>query len=111
MDTAMRFDETYQVEVPTDDAEFFIATAQWLIQAGYLHGQPNPYVCVNYAVLTAKGLEVLKAIPDSVSSKATIGEQLASTAKSGGKEIARGLVSQAFSIGTRLISPLVGLTP
>ncbi|NMY81034.1 hypothetical protein HBO01_20325 [Pseudomonas rhodesiae] len=110
VENAMQYDERYGTEVPTEDAEFFIATADWLMQAGYLTCKPYPYLRVDDAILTAKGLEVLKAIPKSIASTTSIGEQLATTAKEGGKEVARGLVSEALGLGARIISPLIGLT-
>jgi hypothetical protein len=109
VETALYFDEEHQMDVPTEDAEFFIATANWLMQAGYLTCEPYPYMRIDNAVLTAKGLEVLKAVPDSVNSKTSIGEELTNTAKEGGKEVARGLVSQALGLGARIISPMIGL--
>lgn len=110
VDEAMRFSEQHGMEVSTPEAEFFIATAVWLIEAGYLKGTPYPYLRIEDAVLTAKGLEVLKAVPDSVSSKTSIGEQLANTAKEEGREAFRGLVGQALGIGARIISPVLGLS-
>lgn len=110
VDVAMQFNEQLGMELPTPEAEFFIATAQWLIDAGYLSGTAYPPMRIEDAVLTAKGLEVLKAVPDSVSSKASIGEQLANTAKEEGREAFRGLVGQALGIGARIISPVFGLS-
>ncbi len=110
VDVAMEFSEKHGMELPTHEAEFFIATAQWLIDAGYMTGKPYPYIHVENAILTAKGLEVLKAIPNSVSSNASIGEQLANTAKEEGREAFRGLVGQALGIGARIISPVFGLS-
>jgi hypothetical protein len=112
MNSPMEFHEVYGKEMPTqDDAEFFIATAQWLIQTGYIYGEVHPYIRVSDAVLTAKGLEVLKASPDSLATGPSIGEQLATATKDGSKELMRGLLAQALTLGTRLVSPLVGLTP
>ena len=110
VDAAMQFSEKHGMDLPTPEAEFFIATAKWLIDAGYMTGKTYPCLYVENAVLTAKGLEVLKAIPDSVSSKASIGEQLANTAKEEGREALRGLVGQALGIGARIISPVFGLS-
>lgn len=110
VENAMRFDELYGTEVPTDDAEFFIATAEWLMHAGYITCKPCRYIRIDDAVLTAKGLEVLKAIPKSVTSTSSIGEQLAASAKEGGKEVTRGLVSEAFGLGVRILSPMIGLS-
>lgn len=108
--SVLRYNEKYGTELPTDDAEFFFATATWLMHAGYITGTPRPPSYVTEAVLSAKGLEVLKAVPKSVTSKSSIGEQLAVSAKEGGKEAARGLVSEAFSIGVKIISPMIGLS-
>ncbi|WP_433770875.1 hypothetical protein [Pseudomonas putida] len=105
VDSATKFSEKHGMEISTPEAAFFIATAEWLIDAGYLTGTTYPDLYVEKAVLTAKGLEVLKAIPDSVSSKASIGEQLANTAKEEGREAFRGLVGQALSIGVSFITP------
>ncbi|MBV4520841.1 hypothetical protein KVG88_12265 [Pseudomonas sp. SWRI74] len=110
VEKAVQFDEQVGTEVPTDETEFFIATATWLMQAGYITCKTYPYVGIDNAVLTAKGLEVLKATPESVSSKSTIGEQLAVSAKEGGKEVARGLVSEAFGLGVKILSPMIGLS-
>ncbi len=110
VENAMQFDERYGTEVPTDDAEFFIATAEWLMHAGYITCKPCRYIRIDDAVLTAKGLEVLKAIPKSVTSTSSIGEQLAASAKEGGKEVTRGLVSEAFGLGVRILSPMIGLS-
>ncbi|MFW3895931.1 hypothetical protein [Pseudomonas bharatica] len=110
VETPMGYSERLGMDVPTREAEFFTATAQWLINAGYITGEPYPSMYVSNALLTAKGLEVLKAIPDSLSTKASIGELLANTAQEEGKEIFRGLVGQALGLGARLISPMVGLS-
>lgn len=110
VENAMQFDERYGTEVPTDDAEFFIATAEWLMHAGYITCKSCRYIRIDDAVLTAKGLEVLKAIPKSVTSTSSIGEQLAASAKEGGKEVTRGLVSEAFGLGVRILSPMIGLS-
>lgn len=102
--------EKAQMDMPTKQTEIFIATTQWLVSAGYLSGTVYPYTYVQDAVLTAKGLEVLNAIPESLTGGPSIGESLANAAKEGGKETMRGLVSEALGIGARLISPLVGLS-
>ncbi|MCO7516432.1 hypothetical protein NJF44_15625 [Pseudomonas guariconensis] len=107
---AMGYDEKFGMDLPTKDAEFFFATGKWLIEAGYLTATPYPYTAFGDAVLTAKGLEVLKAVPDSVSSKESIGEQLASMAKEQGREATKGLVTEALALGARFISPMIGLS-
>lgn len=107
---AMRFNEKSGMDLPTKDAEFFFATGKWLMSAGYLTATPYPYTAFGDAVLTAKGLEILKAVPDSVSSKESIGEQLAGMAKEQGGEAAKGLVTEALALGARFIGPIIGMS-
>ncbi|AXM95601.1 hypothetical protein ACU5P1_16915 [Pseudomonas plecoglossicida] len=107
---ATQFDERQGMEVPTKEAEFFFATGKWLMDAGYLTAKPHPFTHFTEAVLTAKGLEVLKAVPDSVSSKDSIGEQLSGLAKEQGREATKGLVTEALALGARFISPMIGLS-
>lgn len=109
VESATYYHEKSQMDLPTKEAEFFIATADWLMQAGYLTCITCPYTRIDKAVLTAKGLEVLKAVPVSVSSKSTIGEALTTTAQEGGKEVARGLVAEALGLGVKLLCPIIGL--
>ncbi|NBB09552.1 hypothetical protein [Pseudomonas sp. SLFW] len=111
LDPATQWSERYQQEVLIDDGEFFLATVLWLQRAGYLSVDKYHHSRVSDVVLTAKGLEVLRAVPGSLQGDASIGEQLADAAKSGGKEAMRGLLSEALGIGARLLGPYVGLTP
>lgn len=50
--------------------------------------------------LTAKGLELLRATPQSLRSKAPLGEQLREGLKSTGKEAAKGLVKMILEAAT-----------
>jgi hypothetical protein len=86
----------------------FYATVRWLASSGYLTFNETRDG-IEDAVLTAKGLEVLKATPSSLESGPSIGERLAATGKEGGKEILGGLVSEALGLGARLFAPLIGL--
>ncbi|MGQ8916041.1 hypothetical protein HBN84_04870 [Pseudomonas lundensis] len=109
VEAATAWNEKCQMDLPSKDAEIFIATAQWLIRAGYIHGQVIPYTHVSDAVLTAKGLEVLNAIPKSLVSGPSLGEQLAEAAKEGGKETVKGLVNEALGLGARIFGPMIGI--
>ncbi|MNG30984.1 hypothetical protein D3C84_1167130 [compost metagenome] len=60
-------------------------------------------------MLTAKGLEVLNAVPDSLAQRTSIGEQLAEASKSGGKELLRSITTEALGIGVRLVMKGAGL--
>ncbi|HEY0288551.1 MAG TPA: hypothetical protein VGC62_16330 [Pseudomonas sp.] len=108
IEVAEIWDERLEMTLPTDDAEFFIATGNWLIQAGYVFGGKRVSYQISDAVLTPKGLEILKATPDSVNGKASLGEALISSVAEGGKDVTKGLVSQAFGLGARYLTPIIG---
>ncbi len=97
------------LEIPSKEAEFFIATVQWLCNTGYLVGEVKPYTRIDNAVLSAKGLEVLKHVPASLNTRASLGEHLAQATKSGSEEVAKGVVSELLSVGAKMFSPALGL--
>lgn len=107
--TPMLLDERLGYEVRSKDAEFFFSCIRWLETAGYLNTRGANEHYIADAVLTSKGLEVLRAVPVNVKGKASIGEQLSNVAVSGGKELGRSLVAEALGIGVRLISQHIGL--
>lgn len=90
-------------EVISDEAYFFMATGSWLIKAGYFTAVEFNDGDFGVAILTAKGLEALKAMPDSLQGKESLGEQLVDAAKTEGREVIRSLVSQALGIGLQLL--------
>lgn len=98
------------VEVPNDKGDFFLSSVDWLANAGYLQFHEKIH---NFgyqgAVLTAKGLETLKATPESLQSGQTLGEKLVDASKGGAKEVMRGLVGEILSLGTRIASGHFGL--
>lgn len=109
VESAVEWSEERQVDVPSKDAEFFIATAGWLIGAGYINGGVFPYTHVADAVLTAKGLDVLNATPRSLTHAHSLREQLAEIAREGGKESFKGLLAEELISGAKIIAPAVGL--
>jgi hypothetical protein len=96
-------------EAHANESKFIEATIYWLRDAGYISGRVISLGLMD-AVLTSKGLEVLKATPSSLANGPSLGDQIKEAAKEGGKETMRGLVTEALSIGARLVSPLVGLS-
>jgi hypothetical protein len=88
----------------------FFSTIAWLQSAGYTSSPDERSGFTKDVVLTAKGLEVLKAIPDSLKSGPTIGEQLAEATKEEGKEQVKLLVKEALSLGVKLIGPIIGIS-
>jgi hypothetical protein len=90
--------------VPTRDTKFFIATVTWLADAGYLRYQsldPAQLLGFENAVLTAKGLELLKAIPDSLGG--SFGDRLSAAVATEGREGLRALASQVLGTGVALL--------
>lgn len=86
------------------EAGFVIAALQWLGESGYIRfSEARPPLGVLDAVLTARGLEVLKAMPESLSGM-TLGERLVGGLKSGGKEVAMEALRQALAYGSRLLT-------
>lgn len=94
-----------------EDAEIFTATAQWLVIAGYIHSEGQQKSYLSKAVLTAKGLELLKMTPSSVKGGRSFGERLISGAKDESRSAFRAVVSELLGLGAKFVSPMIGLTP
>lgn len=82
--------------------EFAFESMRWLVDAGYLHGTPVAYDGIRNAVLTAKGLEVLKATPDSL--QGSLGERLVEAVKADSREVGRTVLGQIFGLAVGLLS-------
>jgi hypothetical protein len=85
--------------------EFFSYTVRWLAETGYLThakqylGRPSTY---EECVLTAKGLEALKATPKSIAGGKSIGQSLQDAAKKGALDSIKKLSGEALSAGVHL---------
>ncbi|BCX67958.1 hypothetical protein [Pseudomonas izuensis] len=101
--------EHFDFELYSEESKFVESTILWLRDAGYISGRVIALGLLD-AVLTTKGLEVLKATPSSLANGPTLGDRITEAVQEGGKETLRGLVSEALGIGARLLSPLVGLS-
>ena len=104
------FNDFLGYEIPNEDGEFLFACIDWLAESGYLRFkdkvQPTGYT---EGVLTAKGLEVLKATPNSLSTDSSLGDQLVDATKTGAKGLVGDLAGQALSIGVKFVSNHFGL--
>ncbi|WP_085703913.1 hypothetical protein [Pseudomonas sp. B15(2017)] len=80
--------------------EFFADTVEWLIESGYVVARTKSSYAYTFedCTLTAKTLEVLKAIPKSVGGE-SLGGQIASAAKDGATAKLKELVGEALSKG------------
>jgi hypothetical protein len=99
------YDEGSQGDKASSEAVFFIATVEWLRRAGYIHAdkQDGYNRIVKNGVLTAKGLEVLKIKPTSLTDEPSLGDQLADAAKKGSSDAVRKAVTEVMSLGARLM--------
>ncbi len=84
-------------------ADFFEATMLWLLASGYLSAtQDNPSCNFRRCVLTPKGLEVLRLVPESL--QAPLGAQLADAARSQAAPMLSALVVQVLSAGAQFLA-------
>ena len=84
------------------DMKFFFHTCEWLEKTNYISTRSlglNFFPSVTGVVLTAKGLEVLSAMPAAVSGEKSLGERLLESAKSGGKAMLAETAKQVLSLG------------
>lgn len=83
--------------------EFFDNTILWLIESGYVISRNSSSYAYTFetCTLTAKALEVLKAVPQSVGGE-TLGGRLAAAAKDGAtgklKELAGEVLSKGYGL-------------
>ncbi|MDD3770490.1 MAG: hypothetical protein PHV10_07785 [Sulfuricurvum sp.] len=80
----------------------FHDTMVWLQESGYVKYAKGDIYAFHDVVLTARGLELLKAVPDSVQSKSGIGDKLSFIAKKGGDEALKNMVNTLLSMGVRM---------
>ena len=79
------------------------ATIDWLIESGHLRVKDGNTYGYTDCVLTAKGLEVLKSVPDSVQVKTALGEKLVAALQRGATEIATELGKTAVRLGAGIV--------
>lgn len=103
VDDALTHNDFIGADVASENGEFFNHTIQWLSDAGYLKlGEIRTQTAtVTRVVLTAKGLESLRAMPASLEGKASLGERLADQAKSSGGESIKALVGEVIGAAVR----------
>ena len=65
------------------EAEICVAGLKWLAAEGYLTVKHSAQSGAGSVILTAKGLASLKAAPDSLESKISVGERLVAAVKLG----------------------------
>jgi len=110
VEPATRWCDFMCADIPSEDAEFFIATVRWLESTGYLTFKDCTQYYAQDVVLTAAGLEVLKASPSSLDKGPSFGQSITNAAKEGGKETLRATVSELLGLGARVLGPAIGLS-
>ncbi|EKT4469995.1 hypothetical protein QEM11_000803 [Pseudomonas putida] len=104
------FDDHIGADIANQQGEFFLACIYWLGEAGYLRFKDRAHgFGVTEAVLTAKGLEALKAVPTSLGGGPSLGDQLVDATKSGTKSVLGSLAGEVLSVGSRLVTAHFGL--
>jgi hypothetical protein len=104
------FDEFFGQDIPNEHGDFLFACVDWLAESGYLRFKEKVHATgYTGGVLTAKGLEVLKATPDSLSTESSLGDQLVDATKTGAKGVIGNLAGQALSIGVKFATNHFGL--
>lgn len=98
-------DQATQCDQAFNAPEFFSCTLRWLAGTGYFthgsQGEQSPYTFTE-CVLTAKGLEVLKAVPTSIKTQQSIGQSLQDAAKRGAIDSIKKLTGEALSTGVHI---------
>lgn len=93
------------------DTEANIATCSviWLADTGYIKMTGSSSNEFFDLILTEKGLQILKAIPSSLTHQSLpLGKQIAAAVKSGAKETLRSLVNQALATGIKIATRSAG---
>ena len=88
------------------EENLFLATVKWLADIGYIHFDGMSGVAFYEVVLTNSGLLILRAYPEGTDCAPTLGEKLAQCIKDENTADLRALVTQALSLGVRMISPM-----
>lgn len=78
---------------PSKQVEIAYHTISWLVDAGYVRCRDQrPLYGFSGCVLTAEGLRLLKATPESVRVKETIGAKLARLVREGSIDLAKDII-------------------
>lgn len=110
LDDGFSYDKAAEGDFPNENGEFFFSSVEWLAAAGYLRVESKlHYSGFAGVVLTAKGLEALKAIPSSLNKGASLGDQLVEATQNGTKSILGKLSGEVISVGTRIFATHLGL--
>jgi len=80
----------------------FQRTGEWLVEAGYIWAEKVTDETISGAVLSPKGLEILKAMPASISSDDTLGQRMGELLQRGSYDLLSKVVDKALAIGVAI---------
>ncbi|MBR8336395.1 hypothetical protein KDW69_32630 [Burkholderia ambifaria] len=87
----------------TPQAEFVMATLDWLAEAGYIRYKDKHDIGFSDVVLTAAGLELLNAVPDALQGgKEPMGARLVAAMRAGTAHVLGTVAKQVLSKGVEL---------
>mgnify|MGYP003601111286 FL=1 len=89
------------------EESLFLATIKWLADVGYIHFDGMSGVSFFEVILTNNGLLILRALPQAAEEGSTLGEKMTQSINEENTDSLRGLVTEALSLGSRLISPMI----
>jgi len=84
-------------EVATEEASLIMASWSWLVEADYIDAGVQDDIGLKEAVLSAKGLSILKSMPSPFTTP--IGERLISAIQENHEYNIKTLASMALSVG------------
>ena len=88
------------------EEDLFMGTLKWLADVGYIHFDGMSGISFFEVVLTNPGLLLLRAFPEGAETAPTIGERLSQCLNNETNAELRGLVTEALSLGSRMIRPM-----
>lgn len=80
----------------------FERTGSWLVRAGYIWAEQIAEQTISEAVLSPKGLEILKAMPAAISGEETLGERMGKLLQKGSYDLLSKVVDKALAIGVAI---------
>lgn len=98
-------DENYLSQIETNEIYYF--SLEWLVDSGYVSGSPQRYDGIRDAVLTSRGLEILKFKPDFLND--AFGAELLSASKAGAADVLKRTASSLLTTALTLaIKGIIG---
>jgi len=89
---------------PSPHFDVAMATIDWLVETGYLRSRAMDQYGARDAVLTAQGLLVLKASPESLQPKEGVGDRITRFVREGSLALAKDATRAAIGVGVAMMA-------